>query len=357
MTTEVENQPKTGVLLMNTGTPDSPTVGAVSKYLKEFLMDPAIISAPFPVRYMVAVHIAAIRPKRTVKNYEKFWTPEGSPFMIASRAQAAKLQAQLDMPVALCMRYGNPTIADALKQLRDAGCQRVVILPSYPQQVNVCAGTCITEARRVLKNFQAQGWNPEVVEILSFYQQPDYQEALAQAVRDAWTYKPGSKLLVSFHSTMLADIEAGDPYKQQTEETRDFLIQKLGIPAEDVLLSYQSRFDNRKWLSPFTEAVVLDLAAQGVKDVCIVCPIFTAANTETVIDVKGGLAAEFLEAAGEGATFTHVPELDAADGLISAMAAQVRQALEEAANGHATAMEFKGMGADKTLPGMVGGHK
>lgn len=325
---------KLGVLLINTGTADKPTEEAVANYLFEFLTDPVIIGAPYPIRKLIAGHVCALRPKRTVRHYRAFWTPEGSPFMLASMAQRDALEASLrsslgqDVTVVLAMRYGNPSIARGLTQLRDAGCDTVVLLPSYPQEVKVCAGTCLKEAHSHLAILHANGWKPHVVEIHSFYEQPAYKQALAQSVTEAWTYQPGSKLVVSFHSTLLKDIEKGDPYEKQTKETAKTLAQNLGIPEEDLVVSYQSRFDNRSWLGPFTEQTVINLAEEGVKDICVICPIFTAENIETAIEVDRDLRNTFMVHAGPDAQFTYVHALNAAPGLIEGMDAAVREALE-----------------------------
>ena len=220
---------KLGVLLMNTGTADEPTVEAIARYLGEFLMDPAIISAPYFIRKPLVQHICKTRPQHTVDNYREFWTPEGSPFMIASKAQATHLQETLRLRgevgahVVLAMRYGNPSIAAGLEELQQSGCDTVVLLPCYPMQVNACAGTCLKEARAQIAKLGKRDWKPRVVDVPSFYDQPAWREALIEAVQTSWTYTPGSKFLVSCHSTLLADIEAGDPYRDQVEATRDFL--------------------------------------------------------------------------------------------------------------------------------------
>ena len=350
---------KLGILLMNTGTADEPTVEAVARYLGEFLMDPAIISAPYFIRKPLVRHICKTRPQRTVDNYRAFWTPEGSPFMVASRSQAARLQEVLrergesEPHVVLAMRYGNPSISAGLRELQATGCDTVVLLPCYPMQVNVCAGTCLKEAREQLDVLRRkQRWDPCVVEVPSFFDQPAWREALITAVRGAWTYTPGSKLLVSCHSTLLADIEAGDPYRDQVEATRDFLAEALGVPAQDALTCYQSRFDNRKWLQPLTEPTVVALAEQGVRDICVLCPIFTAENMETALEVDRDLRATFMEHAGPDARFTYVHALNDAPGLIGALA----DAVQEALAGQAPEVVTTGVGADTSLPGPVSEH-
>ncbi len=314
-----------GVLFINTGTADEPTVDAVAAYLREFLMDPAIIGAPKFIRTLIVNHVVRNRPRRTVSNYQQFWTPEGSPFVITSKEQVRLLEEALsgrfegELRVVLAMRYGNPSIRDGLRDLYLNGCDELVLFPAYPQMVNVCAGTCFKRAREVLSEMEREcGWRPRVVEVPHFYQSASYRRALAEQVAAHWTYTDGSKLLVSYHSTLMADIEAGDPYRDQAEETACNLAYDLAIPLEDVKVCYQSRFDSRKWLQPFTESTVLALADQGVKDLAILCPIFVADNLETSLEIDRDLRKVFLEAAGEGSTFTYIPALNDAPGLIEA---------------------------------------
>lgn len=348
---------KTGVLLMNTGTADEPTIPAVRAYLYEFLMDPAIIGAPEFIRKLIVKHIVRNRPQRTVKNYEVFWTPEGSPFVIGCYKQAKALKTELssrsgdEVEVAVAMRYGSPSVLDGLHELRVAGCERVIVLPSYPQQVNVCAGTCFTKVHDVLGKLERQyGWEPELVEVPYFYDQHAYRLALAKRVASCWRYSEGSRLVVSFHSTLLADIEAGDPYRDQTEMTAAALAADLRIPVEAVSVSYQSRFDNRKWLQPLTEPSVLAMAQSGVKDVCVVCPGFTVDNMETVLEVSRDLRKTYMEAAGRESNFTYVPALCDDDGLVAAMADAVDKAM---AGGFEAEKASGGRSADTSVPRML----
>ena len=164
----------------------------------------------------------------------------------------------------------------------------------------------------------------------SFYLNDNWRRAVARQVARSWAWQPGSKLVVSFHSTLVKDIEAGDPYKTQCEETAANLASDLGIPAGDVVLCYQSRFDNRKWLQPLAPEVLEKLAAQGVRDVAVVCPGFVAENMETALDVGRDLRRCYMEAAGREASFTYVPCLNSDAGLIKALADTVVEALEAA---------------------------
>lgn len=352
---------KTGVLLMNTGTADEPSVAAIRTYLHEFLMDPAIIGAPRFIRERIVNHVCRRRPQKTLANYEAFWTPEGSPFTIGCYRQARALEAQLrqrlgeDTLVVVAMRYGNPSVLDGLHELRVAGCDRVVVLPSYPQQVRVCAGSCVKRVREVLASLeQRHGWQPELVVAPYFYDQYAYRVALARQVARHWRYCEGTRLVVSFHSTLLADVEAGDPYRDQAEQTAAHLTADLRIPSEAVSVSYQSRFDSRKWLQPLTEPSVLEMARSGVKELCVVCPGFTVDNMETVLEVNRDLRAVFMEAAGPDASFTYVPALGDDEGLVTAMADAVEKAIDGG-------FEMKdeshdGRSADKSLPHMLKRH-
>ena len=293
---------KIGVLLINTGTADAPTKEAIRPYLTEFLMDPAIIGAPLFIRRLLVKHIVKNRPERTVAHYEAFWTPEGSPFMLTSKAQCEALSQRLNLDAsvdkeymcALSMRYGSPSICAGLEALRDAGCEQVVLLPLYPQNVKVCAGTCLLAAHDCLREMSALGWAPEVFEVKSFHDHPAYRAALVDAVRACWEYKPGSKLIVSFHSTMMHDIKRDDTYFVQATETKDWLAKALGVPPEDAILGFQSRFDSRKWLKPFTEQILKDLVDEDVRDVCVITPGFVADNIETAIEVNRDLRQIFL---------------------------------------------------------------
>lgn len=324
---------KTGVILINTGTPRALTEDAVRDFLSKMLSDPMLISLPPFIWQPILKHfILPNRPKKTIKLYERMWDDDGSIFMRVSCAQRDALADLLDQragegayQVALSMRYSEPTISDALGSLEAGGCSRLVIVPLYPTYARVCAGTCIKEVRRVLADEFSQ-WQPDVAEVECFYDDPAYLQALAKSISDSWSYSPGSKLVVSCHSTVLADIEAGDPYDEQNHRLASSLAQALGIDDDDWVLSYQSRFDSRKWLQPFTSDVLEQLAQEGARDVCVVCPCFVAENIESAVEAGEQLRDVFLESADAGARYTYIPTLDDDEGLIAALANAVEKA-------------------------------
>ena len=340
---------KTGILLINTGTPDAPEVGAIQRYLGEFLMDPYIRPLPKALwKPILSLFILPNRPKHTVSSYEEIWTAEGSPFMLTSASQRDKLQAVLEQrgfcggefQLELAMRYGNPSVDSALERMRDGGCERVVAFPLYPQQVKVCAGTCLKKVRDCLAQLARGGWQPELVEIPYYYDLPAYVHALAASVRECWSAVGGdgvtaandaghgsrAKLLVSFHSTLMADINAGDPYKEQAEATAADLVARLGLGSDDYAVAYQSRFDNRKWLQPSVRETLDAWAREGVRDVCVLCPGFSVDCLESLIEIAQHARDAFLEAAGAGANFTYVPALNDCDAAIECFADAIARA-------------------------------
>lgn len=326
-----------GVLIMNTGTPDSPTIEAIKPYLRRFLLDRNLIDMPPALwRPVVELCILPHRPKRTLPIYRSFWTSGGSPFMIESHLQRDKLEALLressDEPVAveLGMRYGNPSTQEAIDRLLGLGADRLVALPLYPQRTRACAGTCLEEFWRAYRR-TCPAAGPPVTVIDHYWNEPGYLDALADSVKDVWSPRPGGKLVVSFHSIPLVHLRRGDTYPTTAEATRVGLAAKLGMRDEDVVLAYQSRFDSRKWQGPFLEQELSVLAAQGARDVAVVCPVFSVDCIETIHDVVELGGAAYLRAAQaagiEDARFTYVPALGASDAIMGVLADCVLRAV------------------------------
>ena len=332
--------PKTGILLINTGTPANPTEEAIRIYLEEMLSDRMLVDCPPFIWKRVLKHaILPKRPARTRPFYESFWTPEGSPFMLTSFAQRDLVERKLSedaaqgLVVELAMRYGSPSIMSGLQALRNARCERIVAVPLYPQYVRVCAGTCLAKVRECLAELAEGGWEPKLEEVGDFWQQPAYLDALADSIRRTWdpaarTERGAEEHLVfSWHSTLMADITAGDPYREQNESTAQAVARRLGLEEGAWSISYQSRFDGRKWLQPFTGDHLAELAEAGIRDLAIICPGFVADNIETCVEVSQQLRDAFLQAAGPEARFTYIPALNESDLLAEAVCAEIRKRL------------------------------
>ncbi len=324
-----------GVLLVNSGTPDAPEEEAIRTWLEQMLTDPVLIACPMPIwRRVLDYVILPRRPKKNVPRYKRFWTPEGSPFILDSLAQGRALEKRLvacdvDAKVEVAMRYGNPSIASKLELFKQAGVSKLIVIPMYPQECKSCTGTILPEVKRLFDVLVDSEWNPELLEIPHYYDNPLYLKALSESVSRVWSPQLNARLAISFHSEPVKFIEDGDPYQDQINETAENLAASLGLSDDTWQVTYQSRFDNRKWLGPLLEPTLELWAEQGVKDVCVVCPGFAADCLETSMEVAEEARDFFLAAAGEGARFTYVPALGADVGLIAALTDEVLRRLKE----------------------------
>lgn len=324
-----------GILLMNTGTPDAPTPEAIRPYLKEFLSDRNVVDIP-PIIWQPILNLCILpnRPERTAARYRDFWTSEGSPFIIDSQAQCVaieeRVRAILGEPVVarVGMRYGNPSIGVGLRELRDAGADRIVGLPLYPQNTRACAGTCREEFERRMALVAPEGLRWAFID--EYWDAPGYIEALAASVRRSWAHAPGSKLVVSFHSVPVSFAKHGDTYVEATKATSRLLAETLGLSPADVLTTYQSRFDSRKWQGPMLAPELERLAREGVRDVAVVCPVFSVDCIETSYEVAVEAADAYRAAAHaagvDDARFTYIPALGADSACMDALADLVASA-------------------------------
>lgn len=328
-----------GILLMNTGTPDAPTPEAIRPYLKEFLSDRNVVDMPaFLWQPILNLFILPNRPKKTAVRYREFWTPEGSPFVIDSLAQCAAVESRAraiagePVAVRLGMRYGNPSIEHGLRELLEAGARRIVGVPLYPQNVRACAGTCREEFERCIGRIAPEGLAWSFVD--EYWNAPGYIEALAASVRRSWAHTEGSKLVVSFHSVPVSFAKHGDTYVEATKATARLLAEALGLPAADMLTTYQSRFDSRKWQGPMLVPELERLAREGVRDVAVVCPVFSVDCIETsyevAVEAAGAYRAAARAAGNDDARFTYIPALGADDAHMDVIARVAMRAAESA---------------------------
>jgi ferrochelatase len=302
-----------GVLMVNLGTPDAPDRGSVRRYLKEFLWDPRVVEMARPLWWLVLNGIILnTRPGRSAKAYQKVWTDEGSPLLTISRRQHKALAAELakrfgcEVPVALGMRYGNPSIKTALEELRDAGARRILVLPMYPQYSATTTASIFDAVAEELRGWR---WIPELRFINHYHDEPAYIGALANSVtRFRAEAGDADRLLMSFHGIPEEYFHKGDPYFCECQKTGRLLAEQLDLPADRWQLSFQSRLGPKQWLQPYTDKTLEGLAQSGVKSVQVLCPGFSADCLETIEEVGMENRDIFLEAGGE--RYEYIPCLN-----------------------------------------------
>ncbi len=310
-----------GVLLVNTGTPAEPRPRAVRTYLAKFLMDRRI--APMNrAAWWLVLHLF-ILPKRgraSAEKYAEIWTDEGSPFTVAHRRLESGLAAALeqegvDAVVRCGMSYGDPTVLECMRQLQAAGCTRLMVLPLYPQSAYSTTGSVSDSVERALRKLR---WSVPCDFIDNYHDHPTYVRAIAASIKHAG-FEVGSddRVLFSYHSIPLSDIEAGDTYELQTGASSLRVAGELGIDRNRWTIGYQCRFDkSREWLSPYTRDVLARWAEAGVGRVFLVCPNFAVDCLETLYDVDRELKPFYLDCiekagrAPEEGAFAYVPCLD-----------------------------------------------
>ena len=283
---------KVGVIIANTGTPEAPTRKAVKKYLSQFLMDPRICPMPRPVWWtLLHAHILGKRSRASAEKYEKIWTEEGSPLIAITTSLERGLNeyyADRGLPVMVRagMSYGKPQIKRVVKELKEAGCTELVVLPMYPQSAFSTTGSVSDGVEKAVRRARFKG---DVCLIDGYGEDATYVRAVAASIRNAgFSEESGDRLLFSFHSIPLKDIEAGDTYELQTGATSLAVAGELGLDRRAWTISYQSRFDKgRTWLSPFTRPTLerLAQAAEPGSRLFMVCPNFSVDCLETLYDV------------------------------------------------------------------------
>jgi ferrochelatase len=283
-----------GVLLVNLGTPDATDYWSMRRYLKEFLSDPRVIETNrFVWWFILNLVILTIRPGRKGRDYDKIWNRDRneSPLKTITRAQAEKLAATLGgadarITVDWAMRYGNPSIPSRLDALRQAGCERILIVPLYPQY---CAATTATVADKAFDALKIMRWQPSVRVAPPWYDDPVYVDALASSIEAELarlSFRPET-ILASFHGVPKDILAKGDPYYCHCAKTARLLGARLGLGEDKFVLTFQSRFGVAEWLQPYTDMTVKGLAERGVKSIAIVTPGFVADCLETLEEIAG----------------------------------------------------------------------
>lgn len=318
------------MLLVNLGTPTAPTAGAVRPYLAEFLGDPRVIDYPRWLWWLI-LHgvILRLRPRRSAHAYTRIWNERGSPLRYGSEALAAGLQAELDrqqpgtLRVALAMRYGEPSVAHTIGQLQREGVRRLLVLPLYPQYSATSTGSVIDT---VADAFKALRWPPELRIVNDYHDDPGHIDALAAGIERWWAANGrGEKLLLSFHGIPERYVRLGDPYLDQSRRTAQLLRERLQLSEDALIVSFQSRVGRERWLQPYTDATVRQLAADGVRKLDVACPGFAVDCLETLEEIAMQNR-DFFTAAG-GETLRYIPALNDSAEQVDSLAALVRRHL------------------------------
>jgi len=250
--------PVTGVLLINLGTPDAPDTPSLRRYLAQFLWDPRVIEVPRPLWWLI-LHavILRVRPARSATAYRSIWSGEGSPLLLHTRSQAARLREALAQKfhgavlVDYGMRYGNPSIADALQRLFDGGARRLVVLPLYPQY---SGPTTASSFDAVATDFLVRRWLPDLRFIAQYHDFEPYIQALAASIERHWQrHGRADRLLFSYHGEPRRYLDQGDPYHCQCHKTTRLVAAQLGLGDNEYLTTFQSRFGREPWLQPYTD--------------------------------------------------------------------------------------------------------
>ena len=304
--------PRQGILLCNLGTPDAPRPAELRRYLKEFLSDPRVVEIPRLLWWMILnLIILRIRPRRSAKLYQSVWTEAGSPLMLYSQGQVAAVKQRLaekygDIPVVLGMRYGNPSMASAIKQLTDQNVRDIIVLPLYPQYAGATTGSTFDA---IAKTFTKLRWVPELQFINGYHKSEGYLAALCTTIkRHIEQHGQPDKFVFSYHGTPERYLKNGDPYHCFCHQTTRLVREKLGFDESQVMTTFQSRFGREPWLQPYTDKTLEQLPEDGVKHVVVICPGFSSDCLETIEEINMEARESFIESGGEH--FHYIPCLN-----------------------------------------------
>ena len=314
---------KTAVLLVNLGTPDAPTAEAVKPYLREFLSDPRVVEIPKLVWWLILNGVILnVRPKKSAAKYASIWLPQGSPLRVYTARQATLLQGYLGerskgsaLVVDYAMRYGNPSIPSVLTKLKAQNCQRILLVPMYPQYA---ASATATACDMVFYELAKQRNMPALRTIKHFHDHPGYIAATAQNILDYWTlHGRPDKLVMSFHGVPRYTLDKGDPYHCECHKSGRLIAEKLGLTPEQYTICFQSRFGKAEWIQPYTTSTLKSLGSQKTRRVDVVCPGFVADCLETLEEIAQEGKEDFLHAGG--GEFHYIPCLNERQDWIQAL--------------------------------------
>jgi ferrochelatase len=334
-----------GVLLVNLGSPDAPTPRAVRRYLKDFLGDPRVIDTSAVARWLL-LHFAIlpVRPRQSARAYAKIWSPEGSPLVANGRALRDALRKELgdDFRVELGMRYGVPSIEAAFDRLVAADCERIAVVPLFPQYASASTGSALD----VVYSVAAERHNVAALDVMpAFHSDPGFVRAVAARARELPEEQWPDHLLISFHGLPERQVRKSDPsgahcfasagccdaigpanrfcYRAQCAATARAVARALGLGPQHWTLSFQSRLGRTPWIRPYTDEVLPQLHERGVRRLAVVCPSFVADCLETLEEIGIRAREQWLELGGE--TLTLIPCVNAHPLWVDALAGWIRR--------------------------------
>ncbi|MDP3315298.1 MAG: ferrochelatase [Devosia sp.] len=321
-------QPKVGVLLLNLGTPDGTDYWSMRRYLGEFLSDRRVIEAnPLIWQPILQGIVLTTRPSKSGANYKRIWdqVENDSPLRVITKRQVKALQARMpEVMVEYGMRYGNPSTAVGLKALIDAGCQKILFAPLYPQY---SATTTATANDKVFEALKSLRWQPAVRTLPAYFDRPEYIAALATSIQDGVAkldFTP-DLILTSYHGMPKQYLMSGDPYHCQCLKTTRLVREYLGWPPEKLRVTFQSRFGPTEWLQPYTDETLMALPGQGIKRVAVASPAFSVDCIETLEELAITGREEFEHAGGE--KYAYIPCLNDSDIGMDMLESVVRREL------------------------------
>lgn len=331
------------ILLVNLGSPDSPSVPDVRRYLNEFLMDGRVIDVAWPIRRFVVGMILIKRPHESGEAYEKIWTKDGSPLVVSSRNVQKLLQARLSVPVELAMRYQNPSIESAVKKLAEKGVKETLLIPLFPHYAMSSYETAVVRVEEVAKKLAPQ---MKITVQPPYYDHPDYIAALVASAKDY--LKDYDHLLFSYHGIPERHLHKSDPtgchclkvenccevaspahatcYRAQCFATTREFVKLAGVPREKYSVSFQSRLGKDPWLKPYTDYELARLPNEGKKRVLVICPAFVSDCLETIEEIGMRGCEEFM--AGNGKEFTRIPCMNEHPAWVAALENMANRFLE-----------------------------
>ncbi len=322
---------KKAVILVNLGTPETPTPGSVAKFLKQFLSDSRVVEAPKLLWwFLLRMVIIPLRAKKVAHSYGEIWMPEGSPLRVITLRQVSALQKHLDEDagagnVLVCeaMTYGEPSLSGTFRKLHEQGVEEFLVLPMYPQYSGSTTGAIYDQLSTIVRQSRNV---PDISVIKSFHDHSGYINCLEQSIRDSWE-KNGrhEKLLMSFHGIPQEYVDKGDPYYQHCLATAEAVAEKLGLEKDQWAMTFQSRFGPKQWLQPYTDEQLKTWAGNGVKSIDIISPAFTVDCLETLEELNITYREFFLSAGGEH--YEYIPCLNDNPEFIKTLSSLVKMKL------------------------------